>query len=121
MTYANAVLPQALFVAARCWRDQPFLEVAEEAFVFLDQVTTVDDVFWPVGNCDWYPHGEAKALYDQQPVEASTMADAAITAYGMFNDEKYLEIICRAHRWFRGENSLGLPLATSNPAAVATG
>ncbi len=111
MTYANAVLPQALFVAARCWPDGPFLEVAEESFAFLDQVTTAADVFWPVGNCDWYSRGEAKALYDQQPVEASTMADAALTAYALCGDEKYLEMFRRAHRWFHGENSKGLPLA----------
>ena len=37
-----------------------------------------DDVFWPIGNSGWYPHGEEKALYDQQPVEAVTMADAAL-------------------------------------------
>jgi hypothetical protein len=110
MTYANAVLPQALFVAARCWPDEPFLEVAEESFRFLDQVTTDADVFSPIGNCDWYPHGEAKSPYDQQPVEASTMADAALTAYGLRDDERYLEIFQRAHRWFHGENSLGLPL-----------
>ncbi len=96
MTYANAVLPQALFVAARCWPDGPFLAVAEEAFAFLDAgVTTAADVFWPVGNCDWYSRGEAKALYDQQPVEASTMADAALTAYSLCGDESYLEMFRR--------------------------
>ena len=121
MTYANAVLPQALFVAARCWPDEPLLDVAEQSFAFLDQVTTVDDMFWPIGNCDWYPHGEAKSLYDQQPVEASTMADAALTAYGLHDDEKYLEIFRRAHRWFHGENSLGRPLADSEAGGCCDG
>ena len=121
MTYANAVLPQALFVAARCWPDGPFLEVAEESFRFLDQVTTDADTFWPIGNCDWYPHGEAKAAYDQQPVEASTMAEAALTAYGLRDDERYLEIFRRAHRWFHGENSLGLPLADVESGGCSDG
>jgi hypothetical protein len=111
MTYANAVLPQALFAAAACWPGEPYLDVAEASFAFLDQVTTADGVFWPVGNCDWYPHGEAKALYDQQPVEASTMADAALTAFDLTGDEKYLATFHRAHHWFRGDNSLGLMLA----------
>ncbi len=107
MTYANAVLPQALFVAARCWPDEPLLEMAEESFAFLDRVTTTEGVFWPIGNSDWYPHGEAKSLYDQQPVEASTMADAALTAFASRADGKYLEIFRRAHAWFHGRNSLG--------------
>lgn len=110
MTYANAVLPHALYVAAKCWPSEPYLEVAETSFAFLNQVTTVDDVFWPVGNCDWYPHGEPKALYDQQPVEASTMADAALTAFRLTDDTKHLDTFRRAHRWFHGRNSLKEPL-----------
>ena len=35
MTYANAVLPHALFVAARCWPEEDFLDVAEASFAFL--------------------------------------------------------------------------------------
>jgi hypothetical protein len=111
MTYANAVLPQALFVAARCWPDEPLREMAEESFAFLDRVTTADGVFWPIGNSDWYPHGEAKSLYDQQPVEASTMADAALTAFASRADGRYLETFRRARAWFHGQNSLGETLA----------
>jgi len=111
MTYANAVLPHALFAAARCWPSEPFLDVALESFKFLDRVTTVDDVFWPVGNSDWYPHDEAKSLYDQQPVEASTMAEAALAAFAATGSDDFLQIFHRAHRWFHGENSLKLPLA----------
>src|SRR5438874_8552448 len=70
LTYANAVLPHALFVAARRWPREGFLEVAEASFAFLDGATTAENVFWPVGNRGWYSHGEDKAAYDQQPVEA---------------------------------------------------
>src|SRR5581483_7483902 len=69
LTYANAVLPHALFVAARRWPKEAFLEVAEASFAFLDAATTMDGLFWPVGSSGWYPHGENKAPYDQQPVE----------------------------------------------------
>ena len=70
-------------------RRKGFCEVAEESFAFLDRATTTaDDVFWPVGNSDWYPHGESKALYDQQPVEAATMADAALAAFGLLQTTK---------------------------------
>jgi len=106
MTYANAVLPHALFVAAERWPKEEFLDVAEASFAFLDRETTVEDVFWPVGNSDWYPHGEDKSPYDQQPVEAVMMADAALAAFGLLGDEKYLDIFRRAHAWFYGQNSL---------------
>ena len=86
MTYANAVLPHALFVAARCWPKEDFPDVAEASFDFLDRETTIEDFFWPVGNSDWYPRGEEKSLYDQQPVEAVTMADAALAAFELLGD-----------------------------------
>src|SRR5436190_21146952 len=112
MTYANAVLPHALFVAAKRWPNETFLEVAEASFAFLDretsplwqgretmpqqgretmpQQTMPQQIFWPIGSSGWYPHGEEKALYDQQPVEAVTMAEAALAAYASRNDEKHL-------------------------------
>ena len=40
MTYANAVLPHALFVAAEHWPKEEFLEVAKASFAFLDRQTT---------------------------------------------------------------------------------
>src|SRR5947199_2384413 len=61
MTYANAVLPHALFVAARRWPEEEFLDVAETSFGFLDRETTVEGGFRPVGNSGWYPHGADKA------------------------------------------------------------
>ncbi len=111
MTYANAVLPHALFDAAERWPHEGFLAVAKSSFAFLDLVTTADGVFWPIGNRDWYPHGEEKSLYDQQPVEASTMATAALAGLKLIGDDNYLAVFRRAHDWFHGKNSLNQPLA----------
>ncbi|NDC63711.1 MAG: glycosyltransferase [Planctomycetia bacterium] len=108
LTYANAVLPQAMFVAGERWPHEPFLSVAAESFNFLDAATTADGVFWPVGNRDWYSHGEEKSPYDQQPVEAATMAEAALAAAR--HDDRHLDTFRRAAAWFTGRNSLGLPL-----------
>jgi hypothetical protein len=110
MTYANAVLPHAMFDAAERWPDEDFLSIAESSFGFLDLVTTSGDVFWPIGN-RWYLHGGEKSLYDQQPLEASTMAAAALSGFRLTGDDKYLTVFLRAHAWFLGENSLGQPLA----------
>jgi hypothetical protein len=121
LTYANAVLPHALFDAAERWPEDAFLAVAESSFTFLDQVTTADDIFWPVGNRDWYSHGEDKALYDQQPVEAATMAGAALAAFRLQRDQNYLATFRRAHRWFHGRNSLEKPLADRRCGACFDG
>jgi hypothetical protein len=121
MTYANAVLPHALFVAARRWQGNRLLEVAESSFAFLDRETTAEDIFWPVGNDDWYPHGEDKALYDQQPVEAATMADAALAGFDLLDDEKYRWTFHKAHAWFHGGNSLRHPLVDAACGACCDG
>ena len=97
MTYANAVLPHALFIAAQCWPEEGFLEVAEASFDFLDRETTVENLFWPVGNSDWYSRGEEKSQYDQQPVEAVTMADAALAGFELLGDERISGYVSSAH------------------------
>jgi hypothetical protein len=121
MTYANAVLPHAMFVAARRWPKEAFLEVARESFTFLDQQTTSAGLFWPVGNIGWYSHGEAKAEYDQQPVEAVTMADAALAAFGLTGEDRDLTTLRRAHDWFHGRNSIGQALADTRWGACCDG
>lgn len=121
MTYANAVLPHALFDAAERWPAEVFRTIAESSFGFLDLVTTSDEVFWPVGNRDWYSHGEKKSFYDQQPVEASTMADAALAGLRQQPDAKYQAVFQRAHGWFLGQNSLAHPLADVHSGACFDG
>lgn len=121
MTYANAVLPHALFIAAKRWPKEGFLEVAKASFDFLDRETTAEEVFWPVGNEGWYPRDEEKALYDQQPVEAVTMAESALAAFDLLGDAKHLAAFRRAHGWFHGQNSLRLPLADVPRGACCDG
>jgi hypothetical protein len=121
MTYANAVLPHALFIAGKRWPNEDFLDIAEASFAFLDRQTTADGVFWPVGNEGWYPRGEKKASYDQQPVEAVTMAEAALAAYNLLVNEKHMTIFRRCHGWFHGQNSLGQPLVDVSRGACCDG
>jgi hypothetical protein len=127
MTYANAVLPHALLVAAKRWPAEEFLDVARTSFAFLDRHTTAAThsvgcpVFWPIGNEGWYPRGEEKALYDQQPVEAVTMAEAAQAALDLLGGEEYLAVFRRAHGWFQGRNSLNQPLADIQSGACCDG
>ena len=121
MTYANAALPHALFVAAKRWPQEDFLDIARASFAFLDQKTTAEGVFWPVGNEGWHPRGEEKAPYDQQPVEAVTMAETALAAFELLDDEEYLASFRRAYGWFHGRNSLSQPLVDVQSGACYDG
>ncbi|MFT5093356.1 MAG: hypothetical protein ACI93T_002183 [Porticoccaceae bacterium] len=121
MTYANAVLPHALFDAAERWPDESYFTIAETSFGFLDLATSTDDMFWPIGSDDWYSRGEEKSLYAQQPVEASTMASAALAALRLTGDDKYLTVFKRCHSWFLGKNSLNDTLADVRRGACFDG
>jgi hypothetical protein len=121
MTYANAVLPHALLIAARRWPQENFLATAETSLAFLDQATTDAGVFSPIGNRGWYSRGEDKSVFDQQPVEAGTTAEAAIAAFDLLGNQQSLEVFHRAYAWFHGANSLEQPLADARRGACCDG
>ncbi len=121
MTYANAVLPHALFDAAELWDDAPYRDVAESTFGFLELSTFCNAQFAPIGNHDWFSHGDEKSIYDQQPVEASTMAAAALAAWRVTGHSKYLNVFERCHAWFLGDNSLRLALANAEDGSCFDG
>ena len=113
MTYANAVLPHALFVAARCWPEEDFLDVAEASFAFLDRETTVEERLLA---------GRKQRLVSPRRRKIAVRSAAGrgrhdgrsragrIRAAGRCGDEKYLAAFRRAHAWFHGQNSLHQPL-----------
>ncbi|TFG05343.1 glycosyltransferase [Candidatus Thorarchaeota archaeon] len=113
-TYANARLPQALFRAYQTTGKEEYLTIAKNALDFLAQMDIVEGVFQPVGNRVWYARGEERELYDQQPIEASCMVQAAITALHVTQQNKYLQMALTSFDWFMGRNSKGV--VVYNPA-----
>jgi hypothetical protein len=105
LTYANSRLPQALFQAYEITGEHIYLNIAQKTLGFLAKNDINNNIFQPVGNRGWFHRGEEKALYDQQPIEASCMVEAAATAFHVTNDKKYLEMVNIAFDWFMGKNS----------------
>jgi len=105
LTYANARLPHALFRAYQITGKQDYLLIAEKTFEFLTSTVINRGTFKPVGNRSWMKRGGKKALYDQQPIEASCMVQAASTAFEVTGKEQYAKIAYIAFDWFMGKNS----------------
>ena len=105
LTYDNARLSQALFIAYRMVGNQKYLDVAKESMDFLLETQMVDDVFVPIGNDGWYKHGGNRAFYDQQPLEATAMVEAAVDAYYATKEKRYVQVANTAFGWFLGRNS----------------
>jgi hypothetical protein len=107
LTYANALLPEALLaVAVATGRDDD----ARSALVLLDwlvQEETLDGrfSFTPVGGRG---PADRKPAFDQQPIEAWAMAAACARAYSTTRERRWLETLDRTAAWFVGDNDVGV-------------
>jgi hypothetical protein len=109
LTYDNAVLPYALFVAGLTFGNK-YLEVAEKTCEFLLANTFNGDHFSFVGCKGWYERGGTKAAFDQQPIEVSSTVMMLRAAYDATQNSRFLTLQRKAFDWFLGENDLHIPL-----------
>ncbi|MCW4004507.1 MAG: glycosyltransferase [Candidatus Bathyarchaeota archaeon] len=121
LTYDNSRLPQALFEAYSITRNGRYLDVAKESTSFLLNTQMVDGNFMPIGNNGWYKRNGKRALYDQQPLEASAMVDTAVDAYFATHDESYLWVARTVFQWYLGKNSQKLMLYDPETAGCFDG
>ena len=110
MTYDNAVLPHALFVAGLTSDNKKYLEIAEKTCEFLLANTFNGECFSFVGCKGWYERGGTKAAFDQQPIEAASTVMMLRAAYDATQDEKFLTLQRKTFDWFLGQNDLRIPL-----------
>ncbi|BDG34423.1 YyaL domain-containing protein [Saccharococcus caldoxylosilyticus] len=121
ITYANGLLPWALFVAYRYHRRVDTLEAAKESLDFLvDKMSGRDGVIRPIGNRGWCD-GHRRADWDQQPIDVMKLALAAREAYRVLGDDAYREVVRRCRDWFYGDNDLGIPLVDPSDGSCCDG
>ena len=111
VSYANAKLPHALILSARCLKNATMLELGLKTLRWLLGVQTSGaGAFRPVGSNGFYRRGGEAAQFDQQPIEAQATVSACIEAYHATNDLFWVAEARRAFEWFLGRNDLGLAL-----------
>ena len=74
----------------------------------LEQAAQAVGHFVAIGSNGFYERGGERARFDQQPVEAQTMASACLEAYRSTGDECWRKEAGRAFEWFLGRNDLNL-------------
>jgi glycosyltransferase involved in cell wall biosynthesis len=109
LTYDNAILPCALFVAGMTLGDK-YLAVADKTCRFLLENTLKSNHFSFVGNKGWYERGGTKATFDQQPIEVVSTVMMLRAAYDVTEDKRFLKLQRKAFDWFVGENDLHIPV-----------
>ncbi len=113
LAYDNARLPQGLLRAARRLGDTAMRADALAALDWLDRVqTNADGQFRAVGTDSFGREYAPPMPYDQQPVEAWATIDAAIDAFEITGEKRWLATVDAAYGWYLGDNDLGLPLSS---------
>ncbi len=107
LTYSNGMLPRLLFLAYQELGKPEYLETAETSLDFLTKVCILDDVLYPIGCNGWYPKGQERALYDQQPVDPLCHTLSYLAAYDATGKQDYLRKAFISFDWFFGRNSVG--------------
>ncbi|MDD5064835.1 MAG: hypothetical protein PHQ35_08790 [Phycisphaerae bacterium] len=109
LTYDNAILPYALFVAGFVLGNK-YIEVAEKTCEFLLANIFNGDYFSFIGCQGWYERGGARAKFDQQPIEVASTVMMLKAAYDATENDRFLMLQRKAFDWFLGENDLHIPL-----------
>jgi hypothetical protein len=107
-SYDNARLAQAVIATAG---KNP--ELAHEREVGLASLRWLLDAqraerghFRPIGSNGFYRRGEARARFDQQPLEAHATVSACAEAFQVTGDRHWVDEARRAFGWFLGQNDL---------------
>ena len=115
LSYDNAKLAHALILSGRAMGQKPVFERGLQALRWLAEVQmTEGGDFRPIGSNGFYPRGETRADFDQQPIEAYSMVSACLEACRATSDPWWYDQAQRAFDWFLGWNDLGLELYSSN-------
>lgn len=104
VTYCNGILPHALFAYYNFTQDRKALRVARDALGFLTDALFARGYLSIVGNQGWWQKGKAIPCYDQQPVDACSMALAYAQAFRATGDNQYRSLAELAHTWYQGNN-----------------
>ncbi len=106
MTYSNAVLPEALFMAHLHTGYEHYKAAGERTINFLLSNSLENSVCMPIGQAGWFKRGGVKEQFDQQPEEVSALVLALCTAGIITKEEKYFKQMKCVFSWFLGNNLL---------------
>lgn len=106
LTYSNASIPQVLVAAGHLLGDAALQRRGLELLAWLVEVETLGDHLSPTPATGRGPN-DPKPAFDQQPIEAAAIADAAASAWAATGDGAWLGVLDSAVGWFTGRNDVG--------------
>jgi glycosyltransferase involved in cell wall biosynthesis len=122
LTYSNARLSQALIASGDAMGSEEVTSLGLRTLAWLTEMQiSSEGLFAPIGSNGFYERGGAKALFDQQPVEAAGMVSACFEALRVSGDTRWARHGRRAFDWFLGHNHLRLPLYDASTGGCRDG
>jgi hypothetical protein len=109
LTYANAVWAEALMAAGWALHDDRLTSEGIRLLEWLLATETAGDRLSLTPTGGWGPD-EPRPGFDQQPIEAATLADACGRAFDLTGDERFAGGVTRAVAWFLGDNDAHTPM-----------
>ncbi len=110
LRYANASLVDVVLAGGNLLDDPRLVDRGLELLAWLVSVEIRDGrvSVTPVGG---WSRGETRPGYDQQPIEVSALADAAMRAYCITGDSQWANVVAMCAAWFDGDNDASVPMA----------
>ncbi len=122
LSYSNAKLPHGLIAYGRAFSRPGAVATGLAALRWLEaQQTAPDGSFLPIGSERVYWKGEARPLWDGQPVEVYATVAASLEARRADGDAAWLAAARRALEWLLGRNALRKPLYDASTGGCRDG
>ncbi len=109
LTYANAVLPEAMIAAGVALEDYTLRQRGLDLLGWLVEHETAEGHLSPTPAGGRGPD-DARPGFDQQPIEVSSIADACARASAVDASQIWPDSVRAAAAWFEGANDAGLPM-----------
>lgn len=110
MTYDNARMCEAMMRIGTVLDRDDFVEIGLDTLRFYETVVIENGIFVPIGNSDWCMRDGERSRFDQQPLEAAGLIDAALYAFDVTGEERYRRLAEVAYDWYFGRNCINAPL-----------
>lgn len=110
LRYANAALCDALIVGGDALDEPETIEQGLAALTALFAIETGHTGFLSVTGPNGRSPSDRGPLWDQQPIEPATMAEACIHAAAISGDSGWERGVLLAWGWFMGDNDARMPM-----------
>ncbi len=108
LTYCNGRIPEALFVANHYDATGEAIKVAQESLEFLTKTMFIGGKLVPIGQEKWFVKDLERSHFDQQPIEASHMTSAYISAFRKTGNKEYALKARSSFDWYLGKNTANM-------------